>query len=191
MEYATLLQSAARASNDQKIQRNLTTLVSLESGILRLSGDSSAILPEIVRMCENQSLFHRGVDTFASAHPDLWLRRQTVNNVAPPRTFRAWLLSRFRPEEAGNENDEIVHFFELLREQMILRSIRVQRLDGLLRWLVQAESTIVNSRSQLGLAQSNLRLQRLVVLLTVVVLFLTIAQVYLAWIAYAGPSIAR
>jgi len=182
LEYASLLQAATQAPNLQKLQLQLKAIASIEMSLLRLGGDSSAILPEVARICSEPRVFHRGVDEFVPMRPDVWNRDYKGQNSKYSKRFPLKMFTDLRRNSNADEAKDIPHFFEILREEMSTRCGRIQRMDELIRWLVQAESAVLNSRAQLRLAGSNYRLQLLVALLSIVVLMLTIVQVYFAWI---------
>jgi len=65
------------------------------------------------------------------------------------------------------------HLFQAIRESTLRRCEHILRLEQVVRELTATASAIINARSQERLSQTNLKLQRLVIWLTVVTLLLT------------------
>ena len=179
--YAMIRDNAGLAAAQSDIRKATGSISVLETALLRLSGDAVAVVPQLAQFCDDKRFFHRGVAQFFSLHP-MRPTPKPADAGFPIRMVRK-ALKKTRPDPAQASDEDL---FELLREGLVHRSHLLRETQSGVHQVVQSVSDLLNTRSQQALAKSNVRLQWMLVVFTVVLLIMGGIQVYLAWLVYGA-----
>lgn len=180
--YAEIREKMSVPLDLEAISSASSQISNLETSLMTTAVDALTVTLEMTDFLQNRNRFFWGLAEFHPVHPNRYLRKKPVEGESPA-------VSGSGNGSGGTDSQEQREpFFENMRIWMLRRCAWVVRTDNQARELVQAQSTIVNSRAQHELAKSNNSIQRVVFRLSVVVVIAALLQFGFSVFSYFHPN---